>query len=186
MKDASTQTRPPTRTDCYLPNPLPNIRANSLITAVFLYAVVLTAFIMRMQGIAHPPKPADCWYWNTPKPNWWFVVLLNILPFVAATLRLICTVVDCWSVSKGKGLKYSRVKGEDDWRIWPPCMLPMLVYVMIRELFRWPIKWLMERPGALRTGLRHERRNKMGEDIEMQSEEKRRLVDDVDGEEEEE
>jgi hypothetical protein len=62
MKDASTQTEPPIRAECCLPNPSPNIRANRLITAVFLYAVVLTAFIIQMHGITHPPKPADCWY----------------------------------------------------------------------------------------------------------------------------
>ena len=49
---------------------------------------------------------------------------------------------------------------------WPPCMLPFLVFIVIRGLFR------------------SNRGEDTGQGIEMQSQETRRLVDDFDGDNE--
>ena len=61
---------------------------------------------------------------------------LSVLPFIAATFSLLCTVGDCWLVGESMGLNYAGQKGRDDWVTWPPCLLPSLVFVVIRELFR--------------------------------------------------
>ena len=61
---------------------------------------------------------------------------LSVLPFIAATFSLLCTVGDCWLVGESMGLKYAGRKGRHDWMTWPPCLLPFLVFVVIRGLFR--------------------------------------------------
>lgn len=89
------------RIDCCLPNSSPNIRGNQRVTAVFLYAVILTAFlrIRSLHDHSEQIRPACQTYHlrvklSIPEPNWWVVVLFNILPFIAASLSLIRTVVD--------------------------------------------------------------------------------------------
>lgn len=76
------------RIDCCLPNSSPNIlEANRRVTIVFLYAVVLTAClrIRSLHGPGERIRPAWQKYHlrvklSIPEPNWWVVVLFNILP----------------------------------------------------------------------------------------------------------
>ncbi|KAF9691352.1 hypothetical protein EKO04_010567 [Ascochyta lentis] len=166
---------------CCYPNPSPNVRANRLITAVFLYAVVLAAFITRMHEIKDPYIRPECRrYVSIPEPNWWGVVLLNILPVIAASFSLMRTVVDCLLVRWGQGLTYGGQTGGSAWLTWAPCMPFYLVYIGVGGLFKWPIGWLMgkhrSRWSATRTAIG------MRGDIEMQGEEATGLIDDVDGE----
>lgn len=175
------------------PHPSPNVRANRFIAAVILYALVLTAFILRIQDINNPYVRPMCrpyvgkWKGTggIPDPNWWAVVLLNILPFIAASFSLIRTVVDCLLVRWRQVLSYDAPIGDEAWRMWPPCMpffiVFVAIFVLIDGLFGWPVAWLMGRP---RSSIWSTPRNESGrrEDIEMQGEETRRLVDSVDGE----
>jgi hypothetical protein len=169
---------------CCIANPPPNIRANRFIVAVLLYTVVLSAFIVRIHDIDDPYIRPACrpyvWKGSIPGPNWFVVVLYNIIPFVAATFSMIRTVVDCWLVRSGRGLKYAGQSGGEDWTTWPPCMPFFLLFVGVRQAFRWPIALLMNRPLGF-VGARYDRVATVDGDIEMQGEEARRLVDDHDG-----
>ncbi|KAF2626341.1 hypothetical protein BU25DRAFT_411746 [Macroventuria anomochaeta] len=187
----SAQKKPPPLSDCCtccLPYPSPNIRANRLIVAVFLYAVTLTAFIVRIHDINHPYIRPECqgYVWkgqgSIPEPNWWAVALLNILPFIAASFNLVRTVVDCFLVRWGQALVYDG--GISGTCTWPPCIPLFLVYVVIKGVFAWPIAWMMGRPMSS-VWLASKAQTRRRDDIEMQGDETRRLVDDVDGEGEE-
>lgn len=174
------------------PNPSPNVRANRFLAAVLLYAVVLTAFIIRIHNIDHPYIRPECRHYvgkwtgsrgGIPGPNWWAVVLLNIIPFVASSFSLIRTVVDCFLVRWGQGLSYDVTESNTS-RAWPPCvsifLVAVLLYTLVDTLLAWPIALLMGRPrSSASSPSRGERR---GEDIEMQGEELRGLIDGVDEE----
>lgn len=178
----------PPQEDCCVgcrARPSPNIRANRLIVAIFFYAIVLTAFILRFRDIEHPHIRPECtpYVWrgdgSIPGPNWWAVGLLNIVPFIFATFSMLRTVVDCVLVRWGLHLKYAGEDGPNDWLTWPQCMPVFLVFVCIRAGFRWPIALLMGRPRESGRP-RHDMRAGLEGDIEMQGEETRRLVDDHD------
>ncbi|KAG9202539.1 hypothetical protein G6514_004277 [Epicoccum nigrum] len=165
-------------------NPSPNIRANRLIFAFLLYTVVLSAFIVRIHEIDDPYISPECrryvWKGSIPGPNWFAVVLTNIIPFIAATFSMIRTVVDCWLVRSGRGLTYVGQSGGEDWTTWPPCMPFFLLFVGVRQAFTWPIALLMNRP-PISTGERYAILATVDGDIEMQGEEARRLIDDHSG-----
>lgn len=169
---------------CCIANPSPNIRANRFIVAVLLYTVVLSAFIVRIHDIDDPYIRPECRRYvpksSIPGPNWFVVVLYNIIPFVAATFSMIRTVVDCWLVRSDRGLKYAGQSSGEDWTTWPPCMPFFLLFVGVRQAFRLPIALLMNRPLSS-AGQRYDRVATVDGDIEMQGEEARRLVDDHDG-----
>lgn len=177
--------RPPSPDCCTLcfPNPSPNIRANRLIAAVLLYAVVLAAFIVRMNGINNPYIRDECRRFivkhDIPGPSWWAVALLNILPLCIASLSVLRTIVDCFLVRWGTGLKYVGQGGADDWTTWPMCMSCFLVFVCIREAARLPITLLMGLPRGSAVS-RHGQRSHNQEDIEMGGEELRGLAEGVD------
>ncbi|KAJ4993390.1 hypothetical protein SVAN01_00938 [Stagonosporopsis vannaccii] len=177
------QKKPPPRPDCCtccVRNPSPNIRANRFIAAVFLYAIILTAFSIRIDNIVNPYISPSCQRYfsneDVAGPNWWAVGILNILPLVIASLSVLRTVIDCFLVRWGRGLKYVGQDGADDWTTWPMCMSFFLVFVCIREAARLPITLLM---GVPRASL-HSRRTQMAEDIEMGGEETRGLAGGVD------
>lgn len=169
---------------CCIANPSPNIRANRFIVAVLLYTVVLSAFIVRIHDIDDPYIRPECRRYvpksSIPGPNWFVVVLYNIIPFIAATFSMIRTVVDCWLVRSGRGLKYAGQSSGEDWTTWPPCMPFFLLFVGVRQAFRWPIALLMNRPLSS-AGQQYDRVATVDGDVEMQGEEARRLVDDHDG-----
>lgn len=174
---------PPDCCTCCIPKPPPNVRANRLIAAVFLYTVVVTAFSIRINGIVNPYISPHCRTYftdvNVAGPNWWAVGLLNILPLVIATLSLLRTVVDCFLVRWGRSLKYIGQDGVDDWTTWPMCMSCFLVFVCIREVSRLPITLLMGMPrGSARP--RRSRQTRIAEDIELGGPETRGLADGVD------
>lgn len=179
-----------------LPNVSPNIRANRLITAIFVYAGVLTFFIIRMRDIRVPHLRPECAGYTSlyrasdkmPVPNWWVVLLLNILPFVCASFGLLRTIVDCALVRWEQGLGYGDKKADKTWT-WPVCMplvaLWFFPYMAIKVLLVFPIACMMGR--SLKSAWSNaisKARTARNDDIEMQSEETRRLVDDVDGAEE--
>lgn len=170
---------------CLHPNPAPHIRANRLIAAILLYTPVLTAFIMRVHDINDVYVRPACRQYVGNGINWWAVVSMNILPFIAASFSLIRTVVDCLLVRCGMGLESEVGSKENGVWTWTPCMPFYLVYVGVVGLFTFPIACLMGRPSngiwsMPVTGAGIE------EDLEMQSEETRGLVDDMEEEEEEE
>lgn len=186
--EPAAQKKPPPPDDCCTGcprDPSPNIRANRLIIAIFLYAVVLTAFISRIRDIEDPYIRPECtryvWRGNgsIPGPNWWAVAILNIVPFIAASFSLMRTVVDCLLVRWGLHLKYVGEDGPDGWLTWPTCMPFFLVFVCVRAAFRLPITLLMGRPRDLaRPGYTMVAGG--DEDIEMRGGESRRLVNDHD------
>ena len=169
-----------------VPNPSPNIRANRFIFAFLLYTVVLSAFIVRIHEIDDPYISPECrrWVWkgSIPGPNWFAVVLFNIIPFIAATFSMIRTAVDCWLVRSGRSLKYVGQSDGEVWTTWPPCMPFYLLFEGVRWAFRWPIAFLMNRPLSS-AGERYDRVATVDGDIEMQGEEVRGLLDDHDGDE---
>lgn len=173
----------PTYCDWCVANPSPNIRANRLIVAIFLYAAILAAFIIRIDYIRGPDIRYECQRYvskhSIPGPNWWIIGLFNILPFFIATLSLSRTVVDLYLVRSGRGLKYAGQNDTEDWTTWPPCMAFFLVFVCIRTAVRWPIILLMGTPRH-RAGLGFNGSTHADEDIEMRGEETRGLVDGVD------
>lgn len=194
---ASTQKKTPaSKSSSCLPNVSPNIRANRLITAIFLYTGIITLFIIRMRDITVPHLRPECADYislfrasdKMPAPMWWVFVPLNILPFVCASCCLLRTIVDCVLVRWGLGLGYSDKKAGNT-LVWPVCMplkaLWFLPYMTIKVLMVFPIAFMMGRP--LRSAWSNaisKTQTTRKDDIEMQSEEARRLVDDMDGDEE--
>lgn len=193
----SAQEKTPThKPSCCLPNVSPNVRANRLITAIFLYAGILAFFIIRMRDVRIPHLRPECANYvsiyrasdKMPVPNWWWVLPLNILPFVCASFSLLRTVVDCVLVRWGQGLDYGETKANNTWA-WPVCMplkaLWFLPYITIKVLMVYPIACMMGRPMSTTwSSTIPKTQRARSDDIEMQSEEMTRLVDDVDGVEE--
>ncbi|KAF3009694.1 hypothetical protein E8E13_008623 [Curvularia kusanoi] len=165
---------------CCVPSPSPRVRANRLVIAILFYAVILGAFIYRVHSFADPYVRPACRRYvqksDIPGPNWWVVGLFNVLPFVVATFSLIRTVVDCWLVRYGRGLNYS---GDLDWTTWLPCMPFSLLFLGVKAALMWPIALSMGQPSGNVEG-RYWRLAAMEGDVEMQSEETRRLVDEHD------
>lgn len=189
---APKKTNPPVGT-CCLPDASPNVRANRLITAIFLYAVIVTLFVIRIRDATIPHLRRECARYTSlhqAKPkmsetNWWIVVLLNIIPFVCASLGFLRTFVDCVLVRWGQGLGYGNER-KGNIRPWPPC-LPFLVLwavpiTAIKVVLVAPIAWLMGRSlsSAHTRGIPKMEAWK-SDDVEMQGEETMGLVDHVDG-----
>ncbi len=99
-----------------LPNAPPRIRANRLIMALILYTAILTAFSIRMHDVVNPYISPECNRYfpasSIPR-NWWFTVLLNILPFVTATFSFMRAVVDCYLVRWNSSLSWGKGDGSE-------------------------------------------------------------------------
>lgn len=63
---APKKTNPPVGT-CCLPDASPNVRANRLITAIFLYAVIVTLFVIRIRDATIPHLRRECASYTSSK-----------------------------------------------------------------------------------------------------------------------
>ena len=172
---------------CCSEDPTPHVRANRLAVSTFLFGLVLTAFIIRIEEATTSPYiDPTCWsIIHTTPPNWTAIVFLNIIPFVLASFAFLRALVDCMLVRWNMGLTNDTKSKRDDRYFWFPLMPFLLVcgicYVLM-ELVKIPIAFLMgDREVSLWTSKTKNKGKKKVEDTEMQGEEAQGLVDNVDG-----
>ncbi|KAF2730236.1 hypothetical protein EJ04DRAFT_48492 [Polyplosphaeria fusca] len=156
-------------------NPSPRLRMKRLIGASLAIIPVIITFGIRMDTVRSLADKCSPYY--GVELNWTFVVLFNIMPFIAASTAWLRAFVDCLLVRWNKSLSY--------W-MWPP-VFPIsygfypLLAVLGLCMMEGPkaIQWLMGNPDMREEG---EEATELGE----VDEESRPLVADVDAPEDDE
>ena len=162
----------------------PLVRANRLVVAVILLVPLVAVFSLRMNDVMTPYVRPGCRAYfgpnDVPAENTWVVVLLNIIPFVCACFAVLRALVDVVLVRWDARLVvdvFAKGKREYGWFPCLPLFIVSAVGVAVLMLLRWPVALLMGRPGSSIWPEDEQR----GQDIEMQGEQMRGLLDDVEG-----
>jgi hypothetical protein len=163
---------------------LPLVRANRLVAAILLFIPLVAVFSLRMGDVVTPYIRPGCREYfgsdNMPAANMWVVVLLNIVPFICGCFAVLRALVDVVLVRWDTRLTYDVCTKTPREYGWFPC-LPLFAVSMVGCLalmcVRWPVALLMGRPGSSIW----EEEGERDQDIEMQGEQGRGLLEDVEG-----
>jgi hypothetical protein len=105
--------------------PSPTRRANRLVGATALIIPITIAFAVRMQQL-QITYPLKCQLQlDIAPPQWWAIVLFDIIPFICASLAWLRTLVDCILVRWDKTLTMGA---------WPPAWPLAIVAIIIAAI----------------------------------------------------
>jgi uncharacterized membrane protein YhaH (DUF805 family) len=165
--------------DCCPSHVSPLMRANRLITALLFFVPLVAVFSLRVRDMGTPYIRPECRAYIEPSDvapeNMYTVVLLDFVPFIGGCFAVLRALVDVLLVRCDAGLGYGDgSKREREW-IWLPCMPFMAVFGVIYLAWmclKWPVALLMGR----RIWSEGEGLRERGDDIEMQGEQARGLL----------
>jgi hypothetical protein len=160
-------------------NPSATIRANRLTLATILIIPLCVAFGFRIADTALPNIRDDCReiLKSSIQFAWGWIIPLNIIPFIIASVAWIRAFIDCLLVRWERTLQYpNAVKGSGI--RWPPFAPLFWIFVVVRfpvmvfwQLVKKGAVWIMGSPNSAESAT---------EDIELGGGERVRLVDDFD------